>query len=231
MLPMDIIPVIDLKSGQVVHARGGRRDDYRPIETPLSKTSAPADVVGGLLRRYAFSRIYVADLDAIARVGDHEATLRALMARFPDLEFWVDNGAASGEFLGRHTGSLVVGSESQTSTSVLRSLRDNPRVVLSLDFRGDAFQGPPDILADPGLWPARIIVMTLGRVGSAAGPDLARIGAVARRAAGRSVYAAGGVRNAQDLDDAAAAGAAGALVATALHSGTLIVPPPRTGDG
>jgi phosphoribosylformimino-5-aminoimidazole carboxamide ribotide isomerase len=228
MLPMDIIPVIDLKSGQVVHARGGRRDAYRPIETPLAPTSAPADVVGGLRRRYAFFRIYVADLDAIERVGDHDATLRVLMARFSDLEFWVDNGATSGEFLDRHAASLVVGSESQTSEALLRSLRDDPRVVLSLDFRGDTFQGPPEILANPDLWPARIIVMTLGRVGSAAGPDLARISDIARRAAGRLVYAAGGVRNAQDLAAAAAAGAAGTLVATALHSGSLILPPPTS---
>ena len=40
---MDVIPVIDIKNGQVVHAQGGRRDSYRPIQTPLSATSDPAD--------------------------------------------------------------------------------------------------------------------------------------------------------------------------------------------
>ena len=52
------------------------------------------------------------------------------------------------------------------------------RIVLSLDFRGDAFQGPQEILAEPALWPQRVIVMTLARVGSGAGPDLERLAAI-----------------------------------------------------
>ncbi|HEY1887347.1 MAG TPA: HisA/HisF-related TIM barrel protein, partial [Roseiarcus sp.] len=95
--------------------------------------------------------------------------------------------------------------------------RDSMRVVLSLDFRGDAFQGPPEILAEPALWPSRVIVMTLARVGSAAGPDLARFATIRSIAGGRELYAAGGVRDARDLSALKAAGASGALIATALH--------------
>ena len=68
--------------------------------------------------------------------------------------------------------------------------------MLSLDFRGDAFQGPQEILTDPALWPRRVIVMTLARVGSGAGPDLARLAAIGSIAGGREIYAAGGVRDA-----------------------------------
>ena len=218
---MDVVPVIDLKGGEVVHARGGQREAYRPIETPLSRSSRPADVVAGLLRLFPFRRVYVADLDAIERVGDHSAILTELAAEWPALEFWVDNGAAdasaAADWLGRHAGCLVIGSKSQGSAELLRSL-PGARVVLSLDFRGDVFQGPTEILNETELWPSRVIAMTLARVGSAAGPDVSRIGTIARRAAGRQVYAAGGVRNGQDLRLAEAAGAAGALVATALHS-------------
>lgn len=222
---MHVIPVIDLKAGQVVHARGGRRDDYRPIETPLSRTSEPGDVVAGLRRLFPFQQMYIADLDAIEGRGDHSATLSALEAAVPSVEFWVDNGVgdpdAANVFLARHTASLVIGSESQTGTALIESLCNNPRVVLSLDFRGDEFQGPSAILYNTDLWPSRIIVMTLARVGAASGPDLLRVGEISRRAGGRSVYAAGGVRNAQDLAEAAASGAVGALVATALHNGAL----------
>jgi hypothetical protein len=62
---MEIIPVIDLKGGLVVRARMGQRDQYRPIETPLSPTSHPADVVQGLMSVFPFRTLYVADLDAI----------------------------------------------------------------------------------------------------------------------------------------------------------------------
>ncbi len=221
---MDVIPVIDLKSGEVVHARQGRRDEYLPIRTSLSPTSAPSDVVAGLLRFYPFRFLYVADLDAIEGRGDNLDALASL-PRPPDV--WLDAGlppdrplAATLALLGR--GSVVLGSESQPDLRVLREMRDNPQTVLSLDFRGDAFQGPPEILADETLWPERVIVMTLARVGAGQGPDLARIAQiVARAGVGRRIYAAGGVRDAADLRAAAVCGAAGALVATALHAGVI----------
>ena len=37
-----IIPAIDLKDGAVVHASGGMRAAYRPIETPLGPAKIPA---------------------------------------------------------------------------------------------------------------------------------------------------------------------------------------------
>ncbi len=222
---MDVVPVIDLKDGLVVHARRGARDLYRPIETPLSPTARPLDVVSGLLRLAPFRRLYVADLDAIARRGNHDATLGAIARAHPHLELCVDNGigsdAAARAWLSHGFGTLVLGSEFQASPDVVRNLADDPRIVLSLDFRGDVFQGPPQLLDDPACWPARLIVMTLARVGAEAGPDVDRVRAVVARANGRSAYAAGGVRDRGDLDALEACGAAGVLVATALHSGAL----------
>jgi phosphoribosylformimino-5-aminoimidazole carboxamide ribotide isomerase len=63
---VEIIPVVDLKGGVVVRARMGRREEYRPIETPLAPTSDPVDVARGLLSVHPFATLYVADLDAIA---------------------------------------------------------------------------------------------------------------------------------------------------------------------
>ena len=40
---MKLIPVIDLKAGEVVHARRGDRDNYRPIVSPLCRGSRPED--------------------------------------------------------------------------------------------------------------------------------------------------------------------------------------------
>jgi uncharacterized protein related to proFAR isomerase len=44
---IEVIPVIDLKCGAVVCARHGSRHSYAPITTPLARTSAPLDIVGG----------------------------------------------------------------------------------------------------------------------------------------------------------------------------------------
>jgi phosphoribosylformimino-5-aminoimidazole carboxamide ribotide isomerase len=142
------------------------------------------------------------------------------------LEVWVDNGAADvgalAAFLEADLGAPVIGSESQDDTSLVAQHRDSARIVLSLDFRGDAFQGPQPILDQPSLWPRRIIVMTLARVGSGAGPDLARLASIQSIAGGREIYAAGGVRNAADLSALTAAGVSGALTATALHERRIV---------
>ena len=77
------------------------------------------------------------------------------------------------------------------------------------------------MLADPGGWPRDVIVMTLARVGSGAGPDLARLSEIQAKAPQRSIYAAGGVRDVADLAALSKLGVAGALVATSLHDGRL----------
>jgi phosphoribosylformimino-5-aminoimidazole carboxamide ribotide isomerase len=222
---MEIIPVIDLKGGVVVRARMGQRDQYRPIETPLSPSSDPVDVVRGLLSVSAFRTLYVADIDAIERRGDARDALMRVKSAFAQLDVWVDNGLADADsaraFLDDGSDHLVLGSEAQTDHLLVENLRDEPRVILSLDFRGDTFIGPPSLLATPAVWPRRIIVMTLARVGSAAGPDFEKLGAIHRLSGRRRVYAAGGLRHAGDLDELKNAGITGVLVASALHDGRL----------
>ena len=75
---------------------------------------------------------------------------------------------------------------------------------------------------NPRFGHSRVIVMTLARVGSGAGPDLARFAAIRSIAGGRELYAAGGVRDARDLSALKAAGASGALIATALHEQRIV---------
>jgi HisA/HisF family protein len=222
---MEIIPVIDLRKGVVVHARMGRRDEYQPIKTNLSRTSDPVDVVRGLLSIYPFPTLYVADLDAIEGHGDNGGALEKLKAAFPDLALWVDNGTAqladAERWLAAGGGHLVLGSESQADTTLVRRFAADTRVVLSLDFRGAEFQGPPELLADPACWPNKVIAMTLAKVGTGVGPDLDVLAAVRKSGGTRAIYAAGGVRDAADLTTLARAGIAGALVASCLHDGRL----------
>jgi len=222
---MQVIPVLDLKGGLVVHARMGAREQYRPIRTPLSPTSNPTDVARSLLSVYPFSIFYIADLDAIAGSGNNDAALAELRAKFPHSTFWVDNGiadrASAEQWLDADLGHLVLGSETQRDESVLLKLCKDDRIVLSLDYRGDDFVGPGALLSNVDAWPSRVITMTLARVGSGMGPDWGRLEAIKNAGGGRRVYAAGGVRDADDLSALAERGIAGALVASCLHNGTL----------
>ncbi len=222
----EVIPAIDLRRGAVVRACQGLRHSYAPIETPLARTSEPIDVVAGLLTIYAFKTIYIADLDRIEMRGSHERCFDQLDMAFPGAAFWVDAGvrntAEARSWLARHVRAhLVLGSESLESNAVLKDLASSSRTILSLDFRGDNFTGPSEIWDVPHLWPARVIVMTLARVGANSGPDMDRLEEVKRRAPDCMVYAAGGLRDARDLLRLKQSGVSGVLVASALHDGRL----------
>lgn len=209
---MQVVPVIDIRNGAVVRAVGGRRDEYRPIATPLAATAAPRDVIAGLRSRFVFDALYTADLDAIEKRGDNRAAVAAIAAEHSGLSIWLDAGGREAP-AGVET---VIGSESLRAPVIF-----NAQTLLSLDFDADGFRGPPTVLGEAALWPSRVIVMTLSRVGADAGPDFSRLAQIIARAGGRRVYAAGGVRGADDLRRLRDMGCSGALVASALHDGRL----------
>ena len=227
-----LIPVIDLKDGMVVHAREGRREEYRPVRSVLSTSTDPSSIVAALLALHPFRILYVADLDAIQRSGDNMEAIRASHCEFPQLELWADTGigdeAALSRWLDAGLGRPVIGSESLLDAdfvSVIRERYKNLSPLLSLDYLGDDFRGPPPLLTHPErYWPQRVLAMNLKRVGSDRGPDLELIVRLAGRVPGCRVFAAGGVRSIGDLEKIAATGAAGALLASALHDGRICAP-------
>lgn len=233
MTRCELIPVIDIRNGITVHARRGQRDRYAPIVTPLAASADPLDVVAGLLSVSVAGKLYIADLDAILGNGDNADVVDTIAHHHPGLDLWVDCGHASEAaietWLSKDRGPILIGSESQGSIDLLARYGKLPDTVLSLDFKDDRFLGPPEILRRSDLWPERVIVMTLARVGSGQGPDLERLRTM-RSIAGpnRSLFAAGGVRDGGDVTRLAEEGISGVLVASALHEGRLSAPPPGT---
>jgi phosphoribosylformimino-5-aminoimidazole carboxamide ribotide isomerase len=229
MTSFAIIPVLDLKGGHVVRARAGDRANYRPISTPLAAGSEPKQVLAGLLGLAAFSTIYVADLDAIGRTGSHRREIVRLRDA-ADLSVWVDGGFASARDARWTTEDGVIpvfGSETLAGVDEAKEIVETfgpEGFVLSLDYRAGRLMGPAEIEHRREVWPNRVILMTLDRVGMKEGPATSELDALAMAARPRKVFAAGGVRSEQDLDDLAKAGVAGALVATALHDGRLTAP-------
>lgn len=222
---MELIPVLDLMGGAVVHARRGERDNYRPIATPLCEGAEPIAIAAALLELAPFRALYIADLDAIAGKAGHDDVISRLKGRFPEVDIWVDAGEADEVALTRRRaaelGRPVVGTETMKSFATgLIALQSGP-AVLSLDYGPEGARGPAEFHQQAELWPEAVIVMTLARVGGGDGPDYERLADVIARAGERRVYAAGGVRTADDLQRLADLGIAGVLVASALHDGRL----------
>jgi phosphoribosylformimino-5-aminoimidazole carboxamide ribotide isomerase len=222
-MTFEVIPVIDLKAGKAVRAVAGNRAEYRPLATPLCPDGDALKCIAGYLGLYPFERLYIADLDAIQGGVRQDAVLQAVRAGFPQLDLWVDAGFRSAdaaqEWAGLGLGHPVLGSESLTDARPVST----GSAVLSLDFRGDRFLGPPAILDMPESWPANVIVMCLHDVGMGGGPDMARLARIIDAPGTRRICAAGGVRNRADLQALAALGVSGALVASALHGGGITI--------
>src|SRR5262245_33670007 len=221
-----IIPALDLKGGAVVHARGGAREEYRPIETALGTADDPIGLARALLAITGSAVLYIADVDAIEGVGNHFDVCRDLANALPRSELWIDAGftnVTDCAFWLPLGATLVIGTESLSVASDWHELRASfgESLVLSLDYGAEGMRGPRALFAEPAHWPARIIAISLDRVGTENGPDAERLREVVEQAGSRSVYASGGMRNIGDLEEAAEAGARGALIATALHRGVV----------
>jgi len=129
---------------------------------------------------------------------------------------------------------VVVGLETLPGLEVLQGIvtrLGTDRVAFSLDLRdgaplasADALRTmPPRELArrvvDAGV--ETVIVLDLARVGGSRGVDDAMLSDMRAALPGVDLIAGGGVRDQSDLDRLAAAGANGALVATAVHRGVI----------
>jgi HisA/HisF family protein len=218
-----VIPALDLKDGAVVHAKAGDRAHYHPIASPFGAADDPVAIARRLLAVTGSPSLYIADLDAIAGTGNHFELVRGLGYALPDTTLWIDAGfsdVADCAFWLPLGATLVIGSESLAAVDDWREIRGafGESVMLSLDFGTDGSRGPEPLFSDPALWPKRLIAMDLTRVGADTGPDVDRLKAIIAVAKGRAVFAAGGVRDVQDLAAIASLEAQGALLATALHS-------------
>jgi len=224
---MQIVPVLDLKGGLVVHARRGQRDAYAPLQSPLVDGCEPVAVARALTTVCRTRILYVADLDALAGNPIDETTLAGLASV---AEPWVDAGAATPETAAAlHRAGVarnVVGTESLGLGAEI-----TPPVVLSIDLRdGRLISQDPDLAdreptaAAPlarALNVRELLVIDLARVGSGTGPPLQAVAELAAALPGADIYAGGGVRDDADLRALESAGATGALVATALHEGRI----------
>ncbi len=221
---MKLIPVLDLMAGQVVHARRGERDNYQPIRSTLCPSAAPEAILHALVENFKCDTIYIADLDAICFRRPQLALLEKLKSRFATIQFWLDAGIADqNSFVSLQQydlATLVIGSESLSETDWLESVAKDDW-ILSLDFKQNVFLGPPALLENTAIWPARLLAMNLAQVGSESGPDFALLEKLQRLNPQAAIYAAGGVRDKNDLLELTQRNVAGALVATALHNGSI----------
>ena len=180
-------------------------------------------MVAGLLELFPFRRMYVADVDALLGEAPQWAALDAVRSAAPHLALWIDAAIRTRADLSEvaRRGTPVLASEALSASEAEQFFRHCPTAVLSVDYQGDRLLGESALLQRLPRFGVDLIAMNLARVGSDLGPDLDRLDTLRQLAPGSRLYAAGGVRDADDLRRCSEAGAAGVLVASALHDGRI----------
>ena len=223
---LHIIPVIDLMNGVVVHAKKGERSHYRPITSSLTKSNKPLDIVKAFMDIYPFNILYIADLNAIQEIenigNNHVSIINHIKNTFPELTLWIDAGInteSKAKTWSNHAVQAVLGSESFQTVEQYQSIVQQVTrpSILSLDFLPQGYFGPEALIQDSQFWPEETIVMTLANVGTNAGVDLPTIKNILVKANHHEIYAAGGVRDLDELYQLKQLGVKGALLASALH--------------
>lgn len=222
---MNIIPVIDIRDGIVVHARGGERANYQPLKSILTQSVEIDDVIGDLLEWHPFSQFYIADLDAIERKEHTPQRYQHLINTFPQLSLWLDAGITEMQEYSLYPTSpqlsLVLGSETLKDLNLLKVPDIKKRSILSLDKKFGRILGAEEIANDSDYWTQKCIAMSLDNVGADKGPDFNWLKSLINQQERVKWYAAGGVRGEEDLGQLEKIGAAGILIASALHTGKL----------
>lgn len=239
---MRLIPVMDVMARQVVRGVAGRRAEYRPIVSTLTRSTDPADVAQAFRDRFGFRELYVADLDAIAGGEPAWSMYSTLLDR--GFHLWVDAGIRdlTRSYALRAIGvsNVIVALETLQRPKHLEQFKwqlGSEQLVFSLDLKGGL---PLGNLADWGdtdpfsiasgaitLGARRLILLDLAYVGTGSGPPqhVLRLSQQLREAYGHlanlELVLGGGIRGIEDVRRLEQFGVSAVLVASALHDGRL----------
>jgi phosphoribosylformimino-5-aminoimidazole carboxamide ribotide isomerase len=174
---------------------------------------------------HPFKQLYIADLNAIQKLpnktSSNYASIAQISLAYPELELWLDAGfQQSADLLEWQALNvrIILASENFHDMQDYLALSQQHEFILSLDFFSDGFHGPLALLKETQNWPKHVIIMSLPDVGSNLGFNKTRLEQITQSNKGIHFYAAGGVRDEQDLLNLRALGMHGALVASALHN-------------
>lgn len=224
---------MDIFNRTVVLAKGGLRENYRPVSdsSAVCKTSIPLEILEFLHPR----EIYIADLNALQGKGPIDTNAEVIREVSLKADTMLDFGISSLKDVIKALSiaeTAVIGTETGTLSVIKDAVSKNPgRISVSIDVKfGKILKQDPEIPEDPfeivkllnGLPLKDLIFLDLDRVGTASGFDPEFLRKLAESSV-HDVLLAGGVKGMEDLFALDSLGIKGALVATAIHSGS--VPP------
>lgn len=225
---MRCIFVLDILNGAVVHAVRGERSRYEPIDrfSRIVNSSDPMAVLQEI--KPAF--VYVADLNLLTGRGDNLWAIKRISTRATAM---ADVAVSELGHLDRLPEAVlpVLGTET-ASFSLIEQAAEMRKIVVSIDMmKGRVLSGDGSLAKEEplgllsrlgGLDLEAVILLELDRVGTSSGLNRNFLEKVVR-SCDHPLILGGGVKGEGDLFALEEMGFCGALVATALHNGSIPV--------
>jgi phosphoribosylformimino-5-aminoimidazole carboxamide ribotide isomerase len=236
-----LVFVMDILDGAVVHAKRGERDQYKPITrfSSIVRSSDPLQIVEELKP----AEVYLADLNRLMNTGDNRETLKELSTRTKGSKIMLDYGINGFEALKEaveaelaHT--FVLGTETASLDLIEAASKSGIPVCLSVDLRNKTVltrdkrlkRDPLSLLQKLNEYSIPdVIVLELDRVGTKSGIDF-EFFERAVAVSDHNILCGGGVKSNEDIRIMEQLGVKGALVATAIHDGSIPVSALRQAD-
>ena len=239
---LPIIPVLDLMIGQIVLAVGGKRDDYQPVHSKLTRSSQPLDVAKAMFQQTGCDTMYLADIDSFAGAEPNWRVYNQLLEA--GFGLWID-----ADWLTRSRATqisdkislpaqlkIIISSETLSSLAQFESLAElltaGIRPIFSLDKQGDTIitrSGDLNRASSLELihhaysqGVRELIILDLAGVGTMRGISVDNslslmIREIRDELTGITLTSGGGVRSFDDARQLLAAGCDHVLVASAIH--------------
>lgn len=226
-----IVFVLDLYNSNVVHAQGGNRKNYRPVHltSHICTTSEPQK----LLEEVKPKAVYIADLNILQADGSHDTNFGTIKQISSRVTTMLDPGVSSIEEAieaSSLANTIILGTETASLQTIKEVAALLPgKVNVSIDKKyGKILTSDPLMPREPTeiirefntLDIQNIIILDMDRVGTSSGVDsqfLSNIISISKH----DVLLGGGVKDLHDIKQLESIGIKGALVATALHNGSI----------
>ncbi|MFX1254088.1 MAG: HisA/HisF-related TIM barrel protein [Promethearchaeota archaeon] len=229
-----LIPVIDLKNGQVVHGKKGQRNQYQPIVSEIVSSSHPVDVTKTFWD-LGLKELYIADIDALQNKGDNLSAIKDVLA-IQKNQILLDRGITSlsqlHSLVDLNISKIILALETLPSEELVQKAIElaGNKIAISLDMRDEkilvkcaSLKGLDlidiaSIFYEIGV--SEMIVLDIASVGSSEGVPY-ETALELKEELDITVLTGGGARNVEDLMLLQDLGLDGCLVATALHNGVI----------
>jgi phosphoribosylformimino-5-aminoimidazole carboxamide ribotide isomerase len=226
-----IIFVLDIYNRNVVHAQGGNRREYQPVHmnSTICTSSDPVEVIDALKP----AEVYIADLNLLQGLDTYETNFDIIRSVSQRTKTMVDPGISMLSDVQESlliADTVILGTETASMETIAGAVSEFPgRVNVSIDKKnGRILTRDPHMPDDPfkivevlnDMDIRNIIILDMDRVGTSSGVDAQFLSKIASKST-HDVLLGGGVRDMADIDSLKKIGIKGALVATALHNGSI----------